>query len=301
MTTIAEYAAILAVNWSTLRAILVSPRHYRHALANPPAETPAMRLGSMAHCAILEPDIFDSRYLSLRTDQIAEIAPPRNTRDGKAAWAEYVEAHPGQGEVDSEEYRRLLLASALPGRVIISAPDRAQCLAMRDAVHGHASARQYVTGAGSNEHTLTWIDRRTGIECKGRADRLSESPRALLDLKTARTINARRFGGAAYEFGYHRQMAFYSNGLDEPRPVFLLAVESVAPYDVALIPVEEEALEVGHADVRLALDRLAECRASGVWPGQYPGIAPGLQLPAYAFPEGDIADLGLDFNEESEG
>lgn len=287
-----SYLKIDRVNWSTLSKILVSPKQYRHALANPPTVTPAMALGSAVHCAILEPDVLPTRYAVLDADQIAEIAPPRNTSAGKRVWGEYLGSHLGQpGDVSSAEYQRLMVAAAMPGKEIVTAAVYAQCLAIRDAVHGHPAARALVTGEGTNEHSVTWTDRLTGIECKGRLDRLHGNPRTILDVKTCRTVTPRSFGAAAYGFGYHRQMAFYSSAFEGADiPCVLLAVESAPPHDVAVFTLDEDTIEAGRADVRVALDTLARCRETNEWPGQCP-VAMPLMLPRYAFPEYDVDDL----------
>jgi len=58
----AEYQAIQAVNFSSLKMMRESPLHYRHALTAIRAESPAMALGSAVHCAVLEPGRFALEY-----------------------------------------------------------------------------------------------------------------------------------------------------------------------------------------------------------------------------------------------
>lgn len=292
------YRKVDAVNWSTLKHILRSPLHYQHALAHPVAETPAMRVGSAVHCAVLEPDTFPTRYVVIGAGELADIAPPRNTRDGKEAWAEYLAEHPEQpATVSSDEYQRLMLAHRMPGRSFLDADTYARCLAMRDAVQGHAVARQYVTGRGLNEHTVEWQDAAIG-RCKGRLDRVSFEPGAIVDLKTAREIDSSVFGRAAARLLYHAQVAWYQQGYEartqERLPCVIIAVESEAPHDVAVIDVDEDSLEAGRDDVKRAVALLAECRASGQWPGRYPSRV-ALQLPSWVFPDEGADDIGLDF------
>jgi hypothetical protein len=63
----ADYFAIPALSFSTMKRLQVSPLNCWHHHLNPdreePKETPAMRFGSALHTAILEPDKFDSRYV----------------------------------------------------------------------------------------------------------------------------------------------------------------------------------------------------------------------------------------------
>ena len=74
----ADYHADPAVSASHLHAIARSPYHYWSRYLDPnrkPVEpTAAMRLGSLVHCAVLEPDELSQRY---------SVCGPRNTKAGK--------------------------------------------------------------------------------------------------------------------------------------------------------------------------------------------------------------------------
>lgn len=259
-----EYAAIDAVNWSTLKEITASPRRYRHRLLTPRTDTPSLAFGRAAHCAVLEPDAFASRYIA-RPDGI-----DRRTRDGKAAWEDFV-------------------ASA-GDRTILEGAQYASALAVGAAVRAHPVARQYLDGAGETEYAIAWSDAETGIACKARLDRVSDAPPMVVDLKTARTIEPRAFGRAAAAFSYHAQLAWYREGyraaVGAELPALIVAVESEAPHDVAVYDLDARALEIGEFVFRSALRRLAECRARDEWPGACPDRMP-LALPVYADPDYD--------------
>ena len=51
-----NYHQLPGLNWSRLKYVLESPRAYRHAVDNPPSETPAMAFGTAVHMAVLEPE-----------------------------------------------------------------------------------------------------------------------------------------------------------------------------------------------------------------------------------------------------
>src|SRR3954468_23785885 len=57
-----DYAAVKAVNFSTLKEMAVSPKRYRHRLKTPRQATRSMDLGTAAHTAILEPNRFMLDY-----------------------------------------------------------------------------------------------------------------------------------------------------------------------------------------------------------------------------------------------
>ncbi len=66
------------LNQTMAKVLLRSPAKYRHALANPPKATAALREGIMTHAAVLQPDLF-ARYKP-------EPDVKKNTKEGKAAY-----------------------------------------------------------------------------------------------------------------------------------------------------------------------------------------------------------------------
>src|SRR5690606_13676340 len=84
-TEFEAYRVIDAVNWSTLKVMAKSPRHYRHALAHPRPPSPAMLLGTAAHLATLEADRWDDEV------RIFDGASRR-----RKAWEVFQAANPGR-------------------------------------------------------------------------------------------------------------------------------------------------------------------------------------------------------------
>lgn len=263
-----EYAEIKAVNWSTLKEMRRSPRHYRHILAVARADTASLKLGRATHTAIFEPD-------RLPLDYVVWMGGRRAGRE----WAAFCEAHPEQTIVNEEEYAR--------------------CLAMRDAVHAHPVARELLRD-GVAEQSVTWTDPDTLLECKARMDWIGAL--ALCDLKSTRALDPPWFASTAARLGYHCQGAFYRGGLREigiDLPFKIVAVESAAPYDVAVFSLDEDTLYVGEQEVAKLLRMVAECHATQEWPGAAPAELP-LILPSWVFDQSadeDASGLGLVFPE----
>jgi len=248
-----DYAAIPGVNWSTLKAMAASPRHYHHAATTPRPDTPAMKLGRAVHCAVLEPDRLPLDY------------PVWRAHRRGADWAEFSALYADKDIITEAEYET--------------------ALAVRDAVRAHPAAAKLLKG-GFAEHTVRWTDSATGIDCKARLDYLG--PGGMADLKTTKDIDARAFGMTANRLLYHGQMAFYSMGLPvtEHMPVSIIAVESDPPHDVAVYQLSDDDLYLGECIARDLLDKLAECLRADTWPGRYPDAVP-LQLPRWAWPDAD--------------
>jgi hypothetical protein len=183
------------------------------------------------------------------------------------------------------------------GRILVTAAEYARASAIRDAVHSHHDAREYLA-AGLAEQTLTWPDPRTGLGCKGRVDFISTSKHAILDLKTSADILLERFSRSVLRYGYHCQGAFYTGGYGavEHReiPFVIIAVESSEPFDVGVFRLDDESLALGAEECAELLAKVKDCRSRKTWPGQYPIEMP-LRLPPWAFGDDEnVSDLGLE-------
>jgi hypothetical protein len=268
------------VNWSTLKAIQTSPRHYRHLLENPRADTDALMLGRAVHCAVYEPGAFASRYVveprfnRAMNDDTAIAKGYEGGKQAAALWVADVAAR--------------AVGNAHPPE-IIPADFRDRALAMRDSLMADPVSAPLIIG-GRAELPIEWTDARTGILCRGRIDHINGR---VSDLKSLADINACERSTARYL--YHAQLAWYVDGareagLDTSEAPCLIFVESVAPFDVIVLEFTEEDLDAGRAVYRACLDRLAECRATGSWPGVSNGAARRVKLPAWAIaaPEEEI-------------
>jgi exodeoxyribonuclease VIII len=161
--------------------------------------------------------------------------------------------------------------------------------------------RPYLTSTAQMERILTWTDEATGIRCKCRPDLFDPASRLVLDLKTTRSVDIRRFGHDVARYQYHGQVAHYSAGITAalgwtPEQHILIAVESAPPHDVATFPLDADTLRTGAEKVAALLAQLAECRATNTWPGRYPIPIPlgpanlppwifGGGIPEFAFEE----------------
>lgn len=252
MIAIEEYNKIPAVNWSSLKQIDISPLQYKHRLDNPEPQKDAFVLGGAFHCDVLEPEKFDARY-----------AVFEGTRRGKK-WDEWQAERPRVQSLKPDELKRVR--------------------AMSKAVRDHRIAAPLLCG-GRREDVVRWIDSTTGLACKGRLDYLR--PDFLIDLKAARNPAPAAFERAAFNFGYAAQCAFYHDGAITAQLIpgdispYIIAVQNVAPYDVACYKLDAEALAVGRSVYQRLLRRLVECVESDLWPGVAPDLLP-LRIPPWA-------------------
>lgn len=268
--THAEYAALPGINWSTLKHMRDSPKAYLHAVNNPRADTLPFALGRALHALVLEPHTFWDSF---------EVWNDGDRRGAK--WRAFEEQHAGSTILKADEYDLVN--------------------AMAEAVRTDPVAAKYLEG-GTHERPITWTDPSTGLVCKARPDTVIESSRRLVDLKSTRSVDGRRFGAESARFGYQLQMAHYWMGVLQhygwrPAEVAIIAVEKTPPHDVGVFEVDPIALQLASDEVSELLQRLADCRSSGNWPGRYSEVQ-ALQLPAWVYSnddEDDAEGFGLTF------
>lgn len=244
------YRAWDAVNQSTLWTFRKSAAHARYEFLNPLA-TPATDLGSAIHATLIEPDRLEERYA---------VRPPgidRRTREGKAAWAEFLQESAGRTILEER-----------------SAWDTLR--GIRDAVHAHPLAHELLTSRGETELSAVWdLD---GTLCKGRMDRVVEYAgwTWVVDIKSTVDASPEGFARAATNYGYYLQAPFYLDGLDvlapRERRFAIVACEKSPPYAIALYELDNLFLETGRVEYRRHLDTWRRCMETGEWPGYPAGI-----------------------------
>lgn len=285
MTARSNYFERPGLNWSTLKAALVSAKALRHALAHPPTQTDAMRLGSAMHLCVLEPDAYAS------ADGIVR-APD-----------EYVTP---SGGLSSSAKAKAWLAEQ--GDALVVTPGEVELIeTRRDAVMAHPTAGAWVRSAiaeGLVEVELEWVEDTIAgpVACKGKLDAIAGP--VLLDLKNFSPrgrFDQRAVEGEIMSRDYPAQLAWYLRGLAAcgrpvPDAIGWIVVEATAPHDVACVVADDEVLAYGHERAQLALDRYVDALVTGRWDGIAPDGPVTMTLPRWARRDDDAdvaGDLGL--------
>lgn len=255
--TNAEYHASPAISKSGLDLIRKAPALYAYRRDNPTEQTPAMRLGSLTHTVVLEPEVFAHSVIA-RPEGI-----DRRTSAGKADWAAF--------EIMAE------------GREIITNEEGAKLAAICDAVRSHPAAAKALAGSPTIEQSIFWDA--DGIACRCRPDAVTERG-VIVDLKTTRDASPEGFSKSIQAYRYHVQAAFYSDGYraafgEAPRGFVFVAVETEAPYLVAVYVASEAMTQRGRVDYQTDLDTFRRCQESGTWPG-YSDAPLTIDLPKWA-------------------
>lgn len=250
-----DYAALEAVNFSSLKEFAKSAAHYKAALEEGTPDTSFRMLGRAKHCLTLEPQNFNASF---------------------AVWA--------NGDRRAKGYKDFEATHA--PKDVLTLAERDECLALANCVRRHPRVAEYLK-EGTPELVVRWdVD---GIQCKGRLDFLSESVPAILDLKFTRDASPEGFPREVLRYCSHVQAAWYVDAvkaaIGEELPYILVAAEhpEVPP---TLFRVPTDILDLGRASYRRWLKALAKCRETDSYPG-YAESEVNLQLPVWAFQNGD--------------
>lgn len=237
------------VSKGALEALDRSPKHYRAWLEEPDGETAALTFGKAFHCALLEPSVFESTYC------VAPEFGDCRLKENKAARDEWRKAHVGFTEMPAGEFDMVRR--------------------MADSIRSHELGA-LIMRDGEPELTLTWTDDETGLRCKTRPDYHVKSQRMCVDVKTTMDARDEHFARDAAKYDYPLQDALYRDGfrmVEEPVEHFVfLAVEKIAPFDVAIHTLDRMGVNRGYTRARQRMGRLAECLKTNKWPGYYPTI-----------------------------
>jgi len=259
-----EYHRHPAISKSGLDHINQSIAHYLHARKTQP-DTQALKIGRALHTLVLEgEDQFREDFAFP-----AKGSPEDNwsTKTGKA-WrdAQYAE-----------------------NRIPLHYAQAAELTMMLKSLKEHEQAYTWLKQPGMREHSFFWRDHETGIDCRCRPDLLAEveGMRVLVDLKTTRDARPSAFLKSVVNYRYHVQNSFYTDGIEmvlgeAPVTFMLVAIESSAPYAVAMYELDEDWLERGRIRYRDDLNRYREyLETQNKWVG-YPAEIELLQMPRWA-------------------
>ena len=272
-----EYHQGPGISKSDLDLIARSPLHYWARKLDPERDThggtDAMVLGSAVHAAVLQPDLFASRYATIPDDaprrptdrQINAKAPSAETLSAVAFWRDFERANAGKELLTPDQFTT--------------------ALRIRDSVLSDPLARRAFEGCRA-EQSVHAIDPETGEHIKCRIDALQEGMGLIADLKTTEDASEDAFSRSVATYRYYIQQPWYQDvckaafGEAPPYWVFV-AVEKKSPYAVAVYELEPADIALGRIHARRDLTRLLECRRTGVWPGYTNGQVAKLALPAW--------------------
>lgn len=252
----AKYRAVSAVSNSMLtRFAAATPKHFKEG---PEFKVTAeIELGLAIHSGYLTPSLFSQEYVQGQNVD-------RRTKDGKKAHELFLAINEGRRVVPYYDYER--------------------CLAVVNELAVHKEVRR-LTEKCEPEVSIFWEDNLSILSCKGRIDLYDQTNARLFDLKTtSKSASEKEFTKTVLHRGYHRQAAFYLDGLKEigaeAKDFYFIVAETEAPYAIALYKMDNEFIELGRREIRGLLQQYAICARSNFWPS-YPAEVQVLRCPPW--------------------
>lgn len=280
------YQAIDAVNVSSLKPWLISPRYARWRENNPP-DTDSLKLGRAVHAYLFEHDTFHNRYASLDdTALIEEVLAKRPDLKVVRSSKEYKESFARWEEMNLH-------------KTILKWDEMQKVIASRRAFFDHPESKTVNLDTEKAELTIVWFDRELGVLCKMRLDLFDPRSGRGLDLKSlAKRPTVRVVERQIIDYGYHMQHAFYLRGiramdLHQAPTLRFVFLQLGDEFDVTWADPTEDMLTQGWLDVVRAFDAMVRAKKTG----QYPGVHPDpvqVSLPAWAFDADNIIDDGTE-------
>jgi len=231
--------------------------HAEQIEGHKPPPSPAMIAGTIAHCAVLEPDRFERVYMRA-------IEGDGRTKAIKDARKQQREDNPTKEIVPVDLYDR--------------------CLGMAAAVKAHPMASKLLR-EGTPEQSAFWHDKATGLYCRCRPDWVLPDGNTIVDLKTTSDPDLRVWTRKAASLRYHVQAAWYSDGYEAatghavtPDNFVFVVVGQEYPhacYCVTMSPVDIIAGRVAYRD---DLSALAAAKQTGEY---------------HSFPQDEIVEIEL--------
>lgn len=234
-----EYRAMDGINFSSLKYGFISQRAMHWAMNKTEADDPpteAMRFGSLAHMAMLEPDVLAETLV---------IFAGKRSGD---KWAQFQAEHPNQTIVTVSQNKRLMGISR--------------------AIHSNPHANRLIE-ATKHEQVLTWND--TGYKAaKACVDGISD--RLLIEFKTTKIESKDAFLRNCVKMQYHHQCSWYQHGAEEngykDQEVWIIGAMQHKWHDVWVYRVPDQILRDAYKECRRIAVLYRCCEASSWFAGE---------------------------------
>lgn len=184
-------------------------------------ESPAMKLGTAVHQAILEPeDFYDIYHVIDKID--------KRTKIGKEAYLKQIELADNKIVLESDIHD--IIKAILP------------------KFREHNLAQKYSKG----EIELSHYTKYEGIDVRVRPDCINRISNFISDVKTCQDNSPEGFKRDVYKWGYHLQAAFYMDicGIDNFK---FIAVTTTYPHTVEVHTLDDDTLEFGRNAYKQAI------------------------------------------------
>lgn len=246
-----------AISSSGLRAVLERPKKYwafspynDKRFEQP--EKSNLEFGKAAHMLLLGEDGFKERYV-MRPEKYPD------DKGNEKPWS-----------ANSNWCKAWLKSQKEAGRVVITETEINHIRNIAESLSEKEAIRLGILN-GRIERSM--FLRHKGIWLKARPDAVPNDSGDFVDLKTAVAVDDDSISKAIYNHGYHvqaglmRLIAREVLGPDAFTSFTFVFVEKVPPYDVRVMQLKDEDIELGESLAHLAIGQVQECLKRNHWPG----------------------------------
>lgn len=282
-----EYHSSFGFSSSNLKKLCErTPAHLDYESRHPRESTENMKLGTLVHSLVLEPESFESDYIIKPLD-IKKPTPAQI--NAKKPSAESI------AQINRWEYWQI----ESEGKEEISQRAYDQARFMADSVLSHPVASVLLQDVIAESSIYWWYKNRDPddeaeykIMAKVRPDAISVAHDCIIDLKTTKDASYTAFQKSVQYFYYHLSAAMYLDGVNQNKALLselgkfaytsfvFVCVESEPPYCTSIYELDKAAIELGKMLYRRAMLMLHRGKENN-WPA-YPEDIRILELPGWA-------------------
>lgn len=228
------------ISASDIKNFLVSPKFYYWKTFEETKDASDKErhfiIGSALHELILEPDAFRENYI---------VSPKfdMRTTNGKTGYAEFQKQSEGKTIINIDEFELIVRMSEN---------------AIRNETFKELIVDSY------RELSCYTQDPVTGLKLRMRPDSFAKNKNTITDIKSCQQSNYKSFKSDVYKYGYSISTAFYMDFLQRENYVFC-AIEKQAPYQTALYMLDDEMIEYGRNQYKLALGLIKWSQDNNYW------------------------------------
>lgn len=240
----------ISLSYSALREFAESPAHFVRYKTKEKKTTDAMRFGSLVHCAVLEPDELDSRYLVFDRSAMPFPESTLNKKENKA----YKLALEAQAASESKE--------------LVDSSDWNKAMKLRDLVHENIPASKALNKCFEYEQGFTYdLD---GYKFRGYVDGVGFNH--IVDLKKVTDASPDKIRYKAIREKWHWQAYLYAKSINPSNP-FIVDVYYVCVCDsdmgISVNKIEWSLLNQAQAEIENVVDSFKKCIDTGDWESNY--------------------------------
>ena len=295
-----ELKSLTRISPSGLIEFAKSPKHYHFKYIKKGYVEPSksMELGTAAHRAVLEPDLFETEYVKKPSpedhegclvtaddikNELIKLGLP--VSGVKAVLTERLRSNSPEAKFFDD-----ILREAIGDKKVLTESEYETCIEIVNSIKESEQIHNLIQGC-EKEQSCWWEHSRTGTIINMRLDafkRMKDGSIIAIDLKTVRSAAKRQFERQIWENWMFIQAAMYADGIEQItgnkcEHFGWLAAENSYPYSVEFYAADFGLLEAGRQTYNKLLDQFLECKRINKWPSANGGKITNVSFPHWAW------------------